>query len=70
MGGHGLYWEDLERSSCGVGIVVSIDGKSSRTVVESGINALIAVWQRGAIDADGKTGDGAGIHADAGALFQ
>jgi glutamate synthase (NADPH/NADH) large chain len=30
--------------------------------VENGINALKAVWHRGAVDADGKTGDGAGIH--------
>ena len=27
-----------------------------------GIEALKAVWHRGAVDADGKTGDGAGIH--------
>ncbi|MGA3878240.1 hypothetical protein ACPB0S_26335, partial [Escherichia coli] len=33
----------------------------SRRVVEHGINALKAVWHRGAVDADGKTGDGAGI---------
>ncbi|MYA87549.1 MAG: glutamate synthase large subunit [Boseongicola sp. SB0662_bin_57] len=59
---NGLYAEDLERSSCGVGLVVSIDGRSSRKVVENGINALKAVWHRGAVDADGKTGDGAGIH--------
>jgi glutamate synthase (NADPH/NADH) large chain len=30
--------------------------------VENGIKALKAVWHRGAVDADGKTGDGAGIH--------
>lgn len=57
-----LHAEDLERSSCGVGLVVSIDGKSSRRVVANGINALKAVWHRGAVDADGKTGDGADIH--------
>ncbi len=62
MAEYGLYAEEFERSSCGVGLVVSIDGKSSRKVVENGINALKAVWHRGAVDADGKTGDGAGIH--------
>ena len=62
MAENGLYAEDHERSSCGVGLVVSIDGRSSRRVVEIGINALKAVWHRGAVDADGKTGDGAGIH--------
>ena len=62
MAENGLYAENHERSSCGVGLVVSIDGKSSRKVVENGIDALKAVWHRGAVDADGKTGDGAGIH--------
>ena len=62
MAENGLYREDDEHSSCGVGLVVSIDGKPSRKVVESGINALKAIWHRGAVDADGKTGDGAGIH--------
>ncbi len=57
-----LYRQEDEHSSCGVGLVVSINGKPSRKVVENGINALKAVWHRGAVDADGKTGDGAGIH--------
>ena len=59
---NGMYSEAEEHSSCGVGLVVSVDGKPSRKVVENGIQALKAVWHRGAVDADGKTGDGAGIH--------
>ncbi len=59
---NGLYSEAEEHASCGVGLVVSIDGKPSRKVVQAGIDALKAVWHRGAVDADGKTGDGAGIH--------
>jgi len=59
---NGLYSEEEEHSSCGVGLVVSVDGKPSRKVVEAGIDALKAIWHRGAVDADGKTGDGAGIH--------
>ncbi|WP_127113437.1 glutamate synthase large subunit [Shimia sediminis] len=62
MAENGLYREDEEHSSCGVGLVVSLDGKPSRKVVEAGITALKAIWHRGAVDADGKTGDGAGIH--------
>jgi glutamate synthase (NADPH/NADH) large chain len=62
MNENGLWREEDEHSSCGVGLVVSIDGKASRGVVEKGIAALKAVWHRGAVDADGKTGDGAGIH--------
>ncbi len=62
MAENGLYSEEEEHSSCGVGLVVSVDGKPSRKVVDAGIDALKAIWHRGAVDADGKTGDGAGIH--------
>ncbi|MGR3662797.1 MAG: glutamate synthase large subunit [Paracoccaceae bacterium] len=61
MAENGLYSEADEHSSCGVGLVVAIDGSKSRKVVENGIQALKAIWHRGAVDADGKTGDGAGI---------
>src|SRR6202000_3229981 len=46
----------------GVGRVAATDGKASRRVVTAAIEALKSVWHRGAVDADGKTGDGAGIH--------
>ncbi|WP_122074533.1 glutamate synthase large subunit [Pseudophaeobacter sp. EL27] len=62
MAENGLYTEAEEHSSCGVGLVVAVDGKASRSVVAAGIDALKAIWHRGAVDADGKTGDGAGIH--------
>ncbi|CUH38885.1 Glutamate synthase [NADPH] large chain precursor [Jannaschia seosinensis] len=62
LGATSLYREESEHASCGVGLVVDIAGKRSRRVVEAGIEALKAVWHRGAVDADGKTGDGAGIH--------
>ena len=59
-----VYSENMEHDACGVGLVVSTEGKKSRKVVECGIEALKAVWHRGAVDADGKTGDGAGIHIE------
>ena len=59
---HGLYAPDSEHDACGVGLVASIDGKPNRAIVEAGIEALKAVYHRGAVDADGKTGDGAGIN--------
>ena len=59
-----IYSETMEHDSCGVGLVASTEGLKSRKVVEQGIEALKAVWHRGAIDADGKTGDGAGIHIE------
>ena len=48
--------------ACGVGFIAALDGKPRRQVVQAGIDALKAVWHRGAVDADGKTGDGAGLH--------
>ncbi|MDA9698197.1 glutamate synthase large subunit [Candidatus Pelagibacter sp.] len=59
-----VYSEEMEHDACGVGLIASTEGKKSRAVVEYGIEALKAVWHRGAIDADGKTGDGAGIHVE------
>ena len=59
-----IYSESMEHDACGVGLIASTDGKKSRQVVEYGIQALKAVWHRGAVDADGKTGDGAGIHIE------
>jgi glutamate synthase (NADPH) large chain len=61
--GH-IYSKEMEHDACGVGLITSTEGKKSRKVVEYGINALKAVWHRGAVDADGKTGDGAGIHLE------
>jgi glutamate synthase (NADPH/NADH) large chain len=60
----GLYDPAQEHDACGVGMVVAIDGKPRREVVTAGVEALKAVWHRGAVDADGKTGDGAGIHVE------
>jgi len=56
------YSPDQEHDACGVGLVAAIDGRPRRAVVLGAIEALKSVWHRGAVDADGKTGDGAGIH--------
>ena len=56
-----VYREEFEHDNCGVGLVASVKGESRRDIVEKGIEALKAVFHRGAVDADGKTGDGAGI---------
>ncbi|MGI9361987.1 MAG: glutamate synthase large subunit [Parasphingorhabdus sp.] len=65
----GMYRPEFESDACGVGLVAATDGKPSRRVVSSAIDALKAVWHRGAVDADGMTGDGAGIHVDLPARF-
>jgi len=58
------YSSDMEHDACGVGLIASTNGKKSRKIVEYGIEALKAIWHRGAVDADGKSGDGAGIQIE------
>ncbi len=58
------YSSEQEHDACGVGLVAALDGKKRRDIVQAGIDALKALWHRGAVDADGKTGDGAGIHIE------
>lgn len=59
---NGLYAPEHERDACGVGLIAAIDGVPRRAIVEKAIEGLRNMWHRGAVDADGKTGDGAGIH--------
>ena len=59
-----IYNDSMEHDACGVGMVASTDGKKHRKIVEYGIEALKAIWHRGAVDADGKSGDGAGIQLE------
>ena len=59
--GHGLYDPADERDSCGVGMVVRIDGTKGHDIVEYGLCTLENLAHRGAENADGKTGDGSGI---------
>ena len=46
--GH-VYSKEMEHDACGVGLIASTEGKKSRKVVEYGINALKAVFHRGAV---------------------
>jgi len=50
-----------EKDSCGVGFICDINGKKSNKIVKYGIEAVKNLTHRGAVGADGKTGDGAGI---------
>ncbi len=56
-----IYNSEYEHSSCGVGLIASIKNIQSRKIVDLGVQALKCLYHRGAVDADGKTGDGAGI---------
>ncbi len=57
----GLYRPEFERDNCGFGLIAQMDGKPSHWLIETAIEALGNLTHRGAIGADGKTGDGCGL---------
>jgi len=57
----GLYDPALEHGACGVGFVARPTAQPSRDIVEMALQAVVNLAHRGALDADAKTGDGAGI---------
>jgi len=57
----GLYDPRFEHDSCGVGFVCNTKGEKSHIVIEKGIRALENLIHRGAVGADPRTGDGAGL---------
>jgi len=55
---------DLLRSfkdNCGFGLVANIKNKPSKKVLNDAVTALERMMHRGAVAADGKTGDGSGL---------
>ena len=55
---------DLLRSfkdNCGFGLVANIKNKPSKKVLDDAVTALERMMHRGAVAADGKTGDGSGL---------
>ncbi|WP_105615150.1 glutamate synthase large subunit [Vallitalea okinawensis] len=57
----GLYDPQFEKDSCGVGFVAQMKGKKSHKIIKDGLQVLINLTHRGAVGADARTGDGAGI---------
>ncbi|GAA5192166.1 glutamate synthase large subunit [Ferrimonas gelatinilytica] len=56
-----LYQPGFEKENCGFGLIAHMEGESSHRVVRTAISALDRLQHRGAIGADGKTGDGCGL---------
>jgi len=56
-----MAWNNIGYDSCGVGFLCDIKGRASHKIVELGIEAVKNLTHRGAVGADGKTGDGVGI---------
>ena len=57
----GLYDPANEHDACGVGFVANIKGKKSHEIIEQGLTILKNLTHRGAVGADPKASDGAGI---------
>ena len=57
----GLYRPEFERDSCGFGLIAQMDDRPTHWLVETAIQALGRLTHRGAVAADGKTGDGCGL---------
>ena len=52
------------RDNCGFGLIANINGKKSHKIITKSVDALKSMTHRGAIGADGKTGDGCGLLLD------
>jgi glutamate synthase (NADPH/NADH) large chain len=57
----GLYDPRFEKDSCGFGLIANLDNQPSRWVVETALSALDRMAHRGAVAADGRSGDGCGV---------
>ncbi|MGY3597027.1 glutamate synthase (NADPH/NADH) large chain [Bradyrhizobium sp. USDA 4341] len=57
----GLYDLSLEKDSCGVGFIANIKGQKSHQIVSDALSILCNLEHRGAVGADPRAGDGAGI---------
>ncbi|MCB1505711.1 MAG: glutamate synthase large subunit [Hyphomicrobiaceae bacterium] len=60
-GRQGLYDPRLEHDACGVGFIADMKGRRSHKIVEDALQILENLEHRGAVGADPKAGDGAGI---------
>ncbi len=57
----GLYLPAFEKDSCGFGLIANMDGRAGHRLVTTAVKSLERLTHRGAIAADGKTGDGCGL---------
>jgi glutamate synthase (ferredoxin) len=60
----GLYHPENEHDNCGAGFICSLKGERTNDIIHKALDILVKLEHRGAVSADGKTGDGAGILID------
>ena len=56
-----LYRPSFEKDNCGFGLIAQMDDKASHWLVKTAIDSLARLTHRGAVAADGKSGDGCGL---------
>jgi glutamate synthase (ferredoxin) len=56
-----LYRPEFEHDACGVGFIANSNGKREHRILDFALQSLCRLAHRGALDADGITGDGAGV---------
>jgi glutamate synthase (ferredoxin) len=57
----GLYDPRFEHDACGVGFVARLSGQPGHDIVAKAVEAVANLSHRGAVAADGKSGDGSGV---------
>ncbi|MGB0450829.1 MAG: glutamate synthase large subunit [Flavobacteriaceae bacterium] len=60
----GLYLPEFEHDNCGAGFICNLNGIRSNKIIHDALEILVKLEHRGAVSADGITGDGAGILID------
>jgi glutamate synthase (ferredoxin) len=59
--GESRHTFSADHDACGVGFIAQLGGSASHALVERGLGALARLAHRGGVDADGRSGDGAGL---------
>ena len=54
-------WSHPDHDACGTGFVTCLGGAPSYEIIQISLTALERLTHRGGVDADGASGDGAGL---------
>src|SRR5450432_2949729 len=58
---HQPNWGHPDHDACGTGFIASLHGPAHREILDMALQALERLSHRGGVDADGASGDGAGL---------
>src|SRR5215468_8379506 len=61
MGQRHPNWGHPDHDACGTGFIARLGGAANHDIVEHALSALERLTHRGGVDADGASGDGAGL---------